>query len=497
MLLTIDIGTSTFKSALWDYKGKRLSFVSEPLSVDAHNGKYEANPSQWLSAFERCCKQLGKLDQVDAIVISGNGPTLVPVTGDNLPIPDSLLPAPYSNARLWLDRRAEKYQREVSEVMGGFVDACFFLPKILFIRNDENELYEKTKFFLGCPEYLAYALTGEARNVFPSAGFDRWFWNDSVLEKLNLDNSKFPVFIRPGDMFGFITSQTADRFGFRKKTPVISGGPDFFAAILGAGVTYPGQVCDRGGSSEGINLCTHRDIFDETKKHNESAQTQMRSFLMSYAHPVKPYWNLSGVINTSGKAIDWACGLLGVNSFDDFISLAKKSEAGSGGLVFIPDLAGERVSGKVSDGFSKNQCVSDSNGNASWSGISLLTGRSEAANSVLEGIGYAIKNVLHVMEDSGAKAAQLRVTGGLAGCSCLNQIKADITGLEVLEGVYSEAELLGLAIIGSCVMGKFSSCAEASKELCKVKKRYEPNPKNAELYNRLFYIYKKNIFHRE
>jgi len=462
MLLTIDIGTSSFKSALWDYDGSRLSFASFPLSACISGSvRHEADPSQWLTAFEQCCGKLGNLKKAEAIIISGNGPTLVPVLDSSL-ISNSSLKNP--NALLWLDRRAVKYQAEVSDAAGGFVDASFFLPKILFLKNEENELYRKTKHFLGCPEYLAYALTGEARTVFPCEGFDRWFWNDSVLEKLDLEKQKFPAFIKPGDNFGTLLPQAAERFGFRKNIPVISGGPDFFASILGAGVTEHGIACDRTGSSEGINLCTKNRIED--------------SRLMSYAHPVKPWWNLSGIINTTGKAIEWGCSLLGIKSFDDFIALAEQSAAGSGSLIFLPYLAGERAP------------VWDSNARAVFSGISLSSGRSEFANSILEGTAFAVKDVLNVMEERGARAGQLRVTGGLAGCSVLNQIKADITGIEILEGVHKDAELTGLAVIGSCSLGKFASLKEASDTLCAIEKRYEPNEKNKELYNELFAEYK-------
>ena len=473
MLLTIDIGTSGFKSALWDYNGNRLSFAACPLSACVADGvRHEAEPAQWLTAFEQCCQKLGYLKQVEAIVISGNGPTLVPILESALdnsksrlkaPIPCSPLSAPHSNAILWLDRRAVKYQSQVSEVMGGFVDASFFLPKILAIKNEQNELYNRTKFFLGCPEFLAYALTGEACNVFPCEGFDRWFWNDSALLKLDLDPSKFPAFIRPGSSFGALTRQIADHFGFSKNIPVISGGPDFFTSILGTGVTEPGQACDRTGSSEGINLCTENRVID--------------SRLMSYAHPVKPWWNLSGIINTTGKAIDWGRDLLGLDSFEDFTALAKKSSPGSGSLVFLPYLAGERAP------------VWTPSARAVYSGISLSTGRGEFANSILEGIGFAIRDVLSVMAEAGAGANQLRVTGRLAGCSALNRIKADITGLEVLEGVRKDAELLGLAIIGACSLGKFSSFKEASSALCRIEKRYEPNVKHKALYDELFTEY--------
>ena len=468
MLLTVDIGTSIFKSAIWDFNGNRLSFAALPLTIKSEGVKHEADCNQWLRSFEICCKKLTgsfkDLAAIEAVIISGNGPSLIPVLGEHYIAGGELKIDAYP-ARLWLDRRYVKYQDEVSNLLGGFVDAGFFLPKILGIKNDESELYKKTKYFLGCPEYLGFALTGEARTVFPSDGFDRWFWNNDVLEKLELDVEKFPVFIRPGDLFGTITPSAAKHFGFTKNIPVISGGPDFYSAIIGAGITEPGQACDRTGSSEGVNLCTKERISDER--------------LMSYGHPVKPYWNLSGIINTTGKAVEWGCGILGLSSTEDFFSLAEESEPGCGGLVFLPYLAGERA--PVWDPFARGL----------WRGISLSSTRREFAGSILEGITFAVRDVITVMEDAGACAKQLRVTGGLAASEKLNQIKADITGREVLQPVQKEAELLGLAVIGSCFLGKFSSFAEASSAIVRIEKHYEPNPENAAFYDELFNKYKE------
>jgi xylulokinase len=273
-----------------------------------------------------------------------------------------------------------------------------------------------------------------------------------------------PPIIRPGDAFGIITSSVSDYFGFAKKIPVISGGPDFFAAILGSGVMEPFQACDRSGSSEGINLCTQQRIDDKK--------------MMCYGHPVKPYWNLSGIINTTGKAIDWCGVILKVGDFGGFLALAQESGRGSGGVVFLPRLAGERAP------------VTQSSACGIWRGLNLSTGRAELANSVLEGIGFAVRDVLDTMEKSGAKATQLHVTGGLAANGYLNQLKADITGKQILQPIHKESELLGLAIIGCCFKGKFASYAEAIKKLVRIEKTYEPNFKNIELYNNLFQDYK-------
>jgi xylulokinase len=465
VLYTIDIGTSSFKSAIWDFEGNRIAFSSIPLSISLNDGlRHETDSAQWLRAFEDSCRRLGAevpLTAVEAVVISGNGPSLTPVFesggGD--------LCVPAAPARLWLDRRAAKAAEQVSALAGGFVDAGFYLPKALDIKTNEPQLYERTKYFLGCPELLAFALTGEARTVFPSDGFERWFWTDSLLDRLGLDREKFPRFIRPGETFGGLTPQCAARFGLKPDIPVISGGPDFFAAILGSGVIQPGQVCDRAGTSEGINACTKTRITDER--------------LMSYSHPVKPFFNLSGIVSTTGKAIEWARDLLGVPTPDDFCALAQTAQAGAGGLVFVPYLAGERA--PIWNPFAR----------ATLRGLTLSTRPAEFARAVLEGICFAIRDVISIMEESGAVIDELRIAGAMSGNAILNQIKADITQKRVLVTQHKEAELLGLAIIGSCALGKFASFAEAAAGLVRIEKTFQPDGKTAALYDGLFGEYRR------
>jgi xylulokinase len=363
-----------------------------------------------------------------------------------------------------MDRRAVKAAEQVSALVGGFVDASFFLPKALEIKTNEPQLYASTRYFLGCPELLAFALTGEARTVFPSDGFERWFWNDSILERLGLDRGKFPPFIRPGEAFGSLTPQCAARFGLKPDIPVISGGPDFFAAILGAGVIKPGQACDRAGTSEGINACTTTRITDER--------------LMSYSHPVKPFFNLSGIVSTTGKAIEWGRDLLGME-IDAFFALAQTAQTGASGLVFLPYLAGERAP------------IWNPAARGMLRGLGLSAGRPEFARSVLEGTCFAIRDVMSIMEEAGAVVDELRIAGAASGNDILNQIKADITQKRVLVTQHKEAELLGLAIIGVCALGKFASFAEAAAGLVRIEKTYQPDGKTAALYDGLFGEYRR------
>jgi xylulokinase len=466
LLLVVDIGTSAFKSALYSFRGECLAAASAPLSFVSREGRHEAESGQWLRAFETCCRQLGPLEKVEALVISGNGPSLVPVTG-TLANKTGGLRLEAAAARLWLDRRAEEEAAAVSALMGEFVDAGFFLPKALEIKNREPGLYEKTRIFLSCPEYLACALTGEARTVFPSEGFDRWYWNREVLETLGLAPEKFPPFIAPGGIIGTLLPGTAAFLGFSKPAPVIAGGPDFFAAILGSGAVRPGDACGRSGSSEGINVCTERRLSDPR--------------LMSYGHPVKPYWNLSGIVSTTGKAVDWVMAVLGLEAgaYGDFFSLAAKAAPGVGGLIFLPYLAGERAP------------LWDPKARGVFMGLGLDTGRAELARSVAEGICCAIRDVIAVMEEAGAPVRNLRISGGPAASVFLNQLKADISGCEVLAPAALNAELLGNACTGAAALGKYASAGEAAAALVKVERTYYPDEKKAALYQRLFAEYRE------
>jgi xylulokinase len=430
------------------------------------DGECGAEPGLWLTALEEALPRLGGLGGLEALVISGNGPTLIPVTGTP-GVCGAGLVLPAGRARLWLDRRAREEAAKVSELSGAYVDPGFFVPKALMIKNREAGLYEKTRCFLAAPEYLAYALTGEERTVFPSAGFERWYWDQDLLRALDLDPAKFPPFVAPGEPIGTLSTGAASCLGLPPGLKVFAGGPDFFVSIVGSGVTRAGQACDRSGTSEGVNLCTRERIIDDR--------------LMSYGHPIKPLWNLSGIISTSGKALAWARELLGMEGlpYGSFYELAAKAPPGAGGLVFLPYLAGERAPHW------------NSRARGVFQGLSLATGRAELARAVAEGVCFAIRDVIAVMEECGAPVEELRLTGGPAENPFLNQMKADITGRPALLPVRRDAELLGLAAIGATALGNYSSFGEASAALVRIERVFSPGKESAGLYKDRFEMYRE------
>ncbi len=462
MVLAIDLGTTTCKAAVFDEKGKLVELSKVPLDiVDDEKGALGADPHQWSRALKLLCSQLVNVSEVRAVVVSGNGPTVVPVF-DTPRIEDSLLHAESGQARLWLDRRAVVEAQEISQYLGQFVDASFVLPQVLHMVRNDYSTYKRSLWFLSSFEFINYLLTGEARTILHAADATRWYWTETLLNQFSLNTDKFPSFCSPGEQIGAVTSLAAKALGLPQGVPVIASGPDFFVSILGCAVTKPGLVCDRLGTSEGINLCTDAPLTDNR--------------LMTYLHPVTPYYNVSGIMSTTGKAISWAKDLLGLQdvSFEAMYDLIHKVSPGSDGLIFLPYLQGERA--PIWNPYARGV----------FSGLSLTTEKGHILRAVAEGACFAARSVIAVMEESGGTVNALRVTGGPSESTVLNQLKADITGVPVSVPEVSDAELVGDMVIARTSLGDYSSFAHAAEDLVQMKTCFEPNPRLAALYTERF-----------
>ena len=259
MILTIDLGTTTLKAALFSEDGVLCSIRHATIGKPSQT--HEIDPIQWSKALSSVCSALGSLSSVKAVVISGNGPTLVPVLGE----PESkegLLFSKTGMARTWLDRRPVLESSEISSILGTFVDSGFFLPKALYLMRHERKTYEKSLWLLSSHEYLDYLLTGVAKAIIHSDDSQQWYWTESLVTKLGLDKDKFPPFCNPGDLIGAVTTLANTVLGIPTGIPVFAGAPDFYVSILGTGTVEVGQVCNRSGTSEGINLCTRKPLGD-------------------------------------------------------------------------------------------------------------------------------------------------------------------------------------------------------------------------------------------
>ena len=277
-VLCVDIGTTSLKAGLITARGEVVSFCSIPFE-DSQN---EFTASSWLGAFvkavcelEVLCAQTGQSASVNTISISGNGPTVVADCGYTV---------------FWNENTSDVKITDSTDAK-----KSLFMPKLLALKKRAPKIYKKSRFIFSGPEYLIYILTGEAVTILPEERFRAAYWNDEICKVCGIDSEKLPPFIGIGDCCGPVHKEvlaelrngTGHNLNISQNCSVFAGGPDFVAALIGTGTLMSGRLCDRCGSSEGLNFCTDKILKGEGLRILPSV--------------IPGLWNASYLIPNSGE----------------------------------------------------------------------------------------------------------------------------------------------------------------------------------------------------
>jgi xylulokinase len=472
MILAFDVGTTLLKGGLFQPSGVPVARAEVPLALLSHPDPlwHESDAREWVRALGAAARELlaGAPGRIDAVVVSGNGPTLVPVDAEGEPLAPALT---------WMDRRGVEEARIISEKLGAPIDPTFSLPKALWLFRNKPRLYEQTAFFFGCPEYIAYVLTGVPASFLPTPQYTRYYWDQPLVSSLGMDPARFPPFILSGKILGRVSGAGAGATGIPVGVPVIAGGPDFLVSLLGTATVEPGRACVRSGTSEGINLCSPTPVEDRR--------------LLCVSHIAEGFWNVSGMISTSGKALEWFKNAAGrtEQSYESIFADIDAVPAGANRLLFLPYLAGERAP------------IWDPKARGAFIGLTLNHGAAEMFRAVAEAVGFAIRDVVEVMEQVGLPVKDLRITGRPSRSRPWNQMKADITGRRILVPETLDSDLLGDVCLALRALGAYGSVAEASEAVVRIGAVFEPDPGRKALYDEMFGLYRdsytglKAVFH--
>ncbi len=356
---------------------------------------------EWPSALKKSLVSM-HLDRVvpDAICISGNGPTLVSTDSTTL---------------LW--NKETKHTHPAS----------LFIPRILEFRERHPDAWNSSENIFSGPEYLIYLLTDSKITILPEERFKRAYWSEEVLKEAFLEDAikKLPPFIKPSTLAGYLTRDAAEIFSLPESLPVYAGAPDFVSALVGTATLTPGRLCDRAGSSEGINFCTQKPL----------TSTGIRTL----PSVVPGLWNESVLLPQSGSC------------FSDFkmrIERERGHEVSYSALV--------------------DSILSDIKNNKENDGTILL-------NKIALDVKNAVNSLKEVAEKNGLNFPDtMTVTGGQGLHGGWNQFKANVTGIKIQVLSCKDAELIGDAIFAFTGMGLYSSITEASKALCKIQETFIP-----------------------
>jgi xylulokinase len=421
-LLSVDMGTTGIKAAVYSADGRLLgaSSVECPL-INCGPGRVEQDPSLWWSLSVQSVREATALADeaagnaiihICAISVSSQGISFVPVDAGGEPL---------RHAICWLDTRATE---EAAKIRGRIDDeslfrltgkrpsAAYVLPKLLWLRRHEPDIYRRTHTFLMAHDYLINRLCGARLTDYSMAGgsilldISQLAWSQQLLAEFGIDPAQLPGLQWAGTRAGELSRGAAGLLGLAPGTPVIVGGQDQKCAALGAGIRT-GVATVSLGTASAITCLLDRPVLDVARR------------VPAFPFVRPGHWVLEGVVGTAGAALRWVRDTLFPGlSYADLDRLAADSPRGANGVCFYPHLAGA------------TSPAWDAAARGSFTGLSLASGPADIARSVLEGVAYEIRANVEVVETLAA-VDELIVFGGGARSQLWNTIIGEVTGKPV------------------------------------------------------------------
>ena len=490
-VLGIDIGTTGVKALLVNEEGEiaAAASVEYPLLTPRPNWA-EQHPQTWWEAtvgatrgcLEKAQTETGKKIEVSAIGFSGQMHSSVFLGSRG----EVLRPA-----ILWCDQRTESQCREITEMVGSdrLVEltfnralAGFTAPKILWLRENEPDVYSRVHRVLLPKDYIRYRMTGVFATEVSDASGTLLFqvaerrWSDEMLQALDIPREWLPECYESPEISGYVTKEAAEALGLAEGTPVVGGGGDQAAGAVGNGIVREGLASCVLGTSGVIFWYSYKAVFDRLGR------------LHSFCHAVPGKWHLMGVTLAAGGSLRWFRDTLcqdevreakqrGIDPYEIIIEKAAGVVPGAEGLLFLPYLAGER------------NPHADANARGAFLGLSLRHTKEHMARAVLEGVTMNLKDCIEVGKEMGVTATQMYLSGGGARSAHWRQIVADIFGIEVARIGVDEGPAYGAAILAAVGAGLFRSVEEACTRLVRVVDARSFDTERAQVYQRLYELY--------
>lgn len=416
-LLAVDAGTSSLKSIVYDHDGNSLAFATRRYDYSTPQpGWAEASPDDWWNAFLQTIAELRSgsvnISELEVIALTGQMHTVV-LLDENGEVIDPTI--------LWLDRRAAQ---ETIELVQQFdlppyqLNSTYSLPKLLWLKHNQPDVLDRVRHIVWAKDYLRFRLTGAIMTDFTEAGgaalldWDRMEWAEDRITACGMHPDVLPPMKHAADDAGSLKPEIASELGLNPKMRVLVGAGDVLALITGAPPEIGRVTCSLGTSSM---------IFAPVEKAWQGSDIHDRL----YIYPLLPYRLLGGVSSTSGASLQWAWQALyeGGCSYDEAVSAALQVAPGSGGMVFLPFLAGERSP------------YWNDNLRGAFYGLTLAHTRAHMLRSVMEGVAYSLRYLLKIYEELGVEIHSLALAGGGTRTSGWPQMVADICNLPL--AIYS------------------------------------------------------------
>lgn len=475
LYIGIDLGTSSVKLILMDETGKIQNVVSEEYPISfPKSGWSEQNPKDWYDKTILGIKQLvDGFDKTQVAGISFGGQMHGLVTldkNDNVIRP----------AILWNDGRSTKETYYLNTVIGksnlskytaNIAFTGFTAPKILWMKENEPENFNKISKIMLPKDYLAYRLSGTFSTDFSDASgmllldVEHKCWSKEMLEICGIREEQLPTLFESFQVVGTLKEEVANEIGLSKQVKVIAGAGDNAAAAVGTGTVSEGS-CN-------ISIGTSGTIFIS----GENFRVDPNNALHSFDHSDGKYHLLACMLSAASCNKWWMEDILKTADFSK--EQANITKLGENDVYFLPYLMGERSP------------HNDPMARATFIGMSMDTTREEMTQAVLEGVVFALRDSLEVARSLGLKINKTKICGGGAKSNLWKKMVANIMDVEVEVVESEEGPALGGAILATVGCGVYKDVEEAVNTIVKVRETVYPERELVEKYNNRYQKFKE------
>ncbi|WP_080848929.1 xylulokinase [Cytobacillus gottheilii] len=479
-VIGIDLGTSAVKILLVNQQGEVCKEISKPYPLIIEKSGYsEQNPEEWVEKTTAGLAELiehfdGDVNDIEGISFSGQMHGLVLLDQDKEVL---------RNAILWNDTRTTEQCKQIYEAVGKqtLLEITknpalegFTLPKILWVKENEPEIYQRAYTFMLPKDYLRFRMTGNMHTEYSDAAgtlllnVAKRKWSSELLNLFEIPLKLCPPLVESHAYVGTIQSEFASQTGLSEATKVFAGGADNACGAIGAGILKDGKtLCSIGTSGVVLSYEEKNDLDFDGKVHY-------------FNHGEENAYYTMGVTLAAGYSLSWFKDTFFKNEdFDELLKDLNQVSPGSNGLVFTPYIAGERTP------------YADSAIRGSFIGIDAAHEKKHFVRAVLEGITFSLNDSIELFRSSGKSIDSIISIGGGAKNEIWLQMQADIFNSKVEKLNNEQGPGMGAAMLAAYGSGWFTSLKDCADVFIQSAKTYDPIPENVKVYKEIFAVYQQ------
>ncbi len=474
LLIGLDVGTTNIKAIVFNTTGEVIAGAS--VKTPTHHPRpgwafYRPNElwAQTLDALRQAVAETPAPDRIVSIAIASIGETGFPLDSHGEAIYDGLA---------WFDIRTEPQAQQIAELVNADIvfsstglptTAIFSLCKMLWLKQNEPEVYGRTVCWLNTADYIAYRLSGVPATDYSLASrmlalnLNDLVWDDELIRTAGLDPDHFAPLVAAGTRLGKINGELARAIGLPESVAIAAGGHDHICGAMALGINQPGTLLDSIGTAESLFMPLARPVTDP--------QAGRQGYEMG-AHVSGGYYAMPS-FRTSGVCIEWFREACTENaSFAVLDAEALQAGPGAAGVRFLPHL---RL---------PHSPQNDPQSRGAFVGLSTDVGRGALYRAILEGLAFEMRATLDPLLDYAGveRLTTIAATGGVTRNRLLMEIKATLMGQTIEVAELADGTALGAALLGGIGAGVFRDVADAAAHVDAQSTTVEPVAEWADLY---------------